>query len=156
MDTIEFGIVHSNVDDYLTTTIYINGYDLKDILGSIEINQVKKNDDQFMVGAYEGISPFIAFHTHNHFLKDTVNEYIYFDNRFVLLEYINSGIPGDHTIACNIDIYQDTVKWSNFKNFSILSESDFKYEELSFSFDRKQYEKAIEEMVTTEINTIYG
>lgn len=155
MDTISFALQHSNVEDYLTTSILVNGLELKDILAQIEVNQIKDKSDNFIVGAYEGISPFIAFHSHNHFLKNTINEYIYFGNRFSLLEYINTGIPGEHTVACQIEILKETVHWKNFKNFSIYLKEEFSYGDLVFEFDRNQYESAIERLSENEIKKLY-
>ena len=155
MDTISFDITNSVIDDYLTPSIFINGYDLKGILAAIEQRQIEAGENENFVGAYEGISPFIAFHSHDHFLKNTINEYHYYDNKFALLEYVNSGIPGDHTIACNIDILKDTVKWYNFQNYSLLMQKQFTYEGLSFTFHKKQYKEAITAITNTKIKELY-
>lgn len=154
MDKISFLI--SNSKDYLTTSIMINNINLIDILTQIEYKQLKNKKERLIIGAYEGISPFIAFHSHNHFLKNTISEYLYFDNRFTLLDYINTGIPGDHSVACNIDIHKKTIEWSNFKNFSILIENKLSYGKLNFIFERKQYERAINDFKSNEIKNLYS
>ncbi len=155
MDTITFQLINSKVEDYMTTGIRINQCDLRDILSSYEIEQVTDYEDYNMVGAYEGISAFIAFHLHRHFLKETVNEYLQSDNRYTLFEYAHSGIPGEHTVACHIHIYEDRVEWTNFINCSIFLKKCFAYPELKFCFDRQQYEKAIEEITINEIKRLY-
>ena len=155
MDAIAFKLMGSSVEDYLTTSILINQCDIRDILASYEIEQVSEYKDYDMVGAYEGVSAFIAFHMHKHFLKDTVSEYIQFENHITLLEYAHSGIPGEHTVACHIHIYEGMVEWTNFINCSIFLKKCFAYPELKFCFDRQQYEKAIEEITINEIKRLY-
>lgn len=155
MDTIAFKLVNSRVEDYMTASIIINNCDLRDLLASYEIEQVPEYRDYDMVGAYEGVSAFIAFHLHKHFLKSTVKEYRQFDDRFTLYEYAHSGIPGEHTVACNIDILEDKIEWTNFVNCSIFLKQCFEYPGLRFSFDRKQYERAIQEVTSNEIQKLY-
>ncbi|MEM8928635.1 MAG: hypothetical protein AAGC45_10560 [Bacteroidota bacterium] len=155
MDIISFQLADSVMEDYQTTTILINGFDLRNILVSYEIEQVEEYKDYNMVGAYEGISAFIAFHMHKHFLKDTVREYQQSDNRFTLFEYVHSGIPGEHTVACHINMYEDRVEWTDFINCSVFLKQCFQYPGLTFSFDRKQYEKAIHDITVNEINKLY-
>ena len=155
MDAIAFKLIGSSVEDYLTTSILINQCDIRDILASYEIEQVSEYKDYDMVGAYEGVSAFIAFHMHKHFLKDTVSEYIQFENHITLLEYAHSGIPGEHTVACQINLYEDTVEWTNFINCSIFLKQCFQYPDLTFRFDRKQYEQAIHYITVNEVNKRY-
>jgi len=156
MDTIAFNLAHSKVEDYLTTSISINNRDLREVLAGFEMEQVTQYKDFQMVGAYEGISAFIAFHLHKHFLKDTVNEYLQFDNRFTLYEYAHSGIPGEHTVACHINIYKARVEWTSFVNCSIFLEQCFQYPNLEFCFDRTQYEKALHDITVNEVNKLYS
>lgn len=156
MDTIAFRLVNSKVEDYMTTSIVINNCDLRDVLASYEIEQVSEYKDFDMVGAYEGVSAFIAFHLHRHFLKETIKEYKQFDNRFTLLEYAHSGIPREHTVACHINIYEDCVEWTNFVNCSVFLKQCFEYPGLKFCFDREQYEKAIHDIILNEVNKLYA
>ncbi|MFC5045603.1 hypothetical protein ACFSTE_18800 [Aquimarina hainanensis] len=156
MDTIHFDIQKSNIEDYLTTAIFVNNIDLKDILFQVEQSQIKDPSLINIAGAYEGISPYIAFHLKNHFLKDTIREYQYYGDRFTLMEYANTGIPGDHTITCQIDICKDVVEWSNFKNFDSLTAIEFDYSDIgSFRFERKQYEAAISTLCNNQIKELY-
>ena len=92
---------------------------------------------------------------HKHFLKDTIKEYTYLDNRYTLFECEHSGITGEHTVACQINFKEDIVEWSNFKSFSSILKDSFDYPDLKFHFDRSQYEKAIKEFVNTEIKSFY-
>ena len=155
MDSISFKLENSLIEDYRTTNIFINGCDLRNILVSYEIEQVEKYLDYNMVGAYEGVSAFIAFHLHQHFLKDTVKEYQQNNNRFTLFEYVHSGIPGEHSVACHINIYEDRVEWTDFINCSIFLKQCFQYPDLKFCFKRDQYETAIQDITVNEINKIY-
>ncbi|MEM8507297.1 MAG: hypothetical protein AAF717_05680 [Bacteroidota bacterium] len=156
MDLISFKLTDALIEDYITTTILINGCDLRNILVSYEIEQVTEYKDYNLVGAYEGISAFIAFHMHKHFLKETVSDYQQADNRFTLFEYVHSGIPGEHTVACRITIYEDRVEWTDFINCSVFLKQCFQYPELKFCFDRTQYEKAIHDITVNEVNKLYG
>ncbi|MEM6633440.1 MAG: hypothetical protein AAF694_27450 [Bacteroidota bacterium] len=155
MNTIQFSLTSSKIEDYLTTAIYIDGIDLKEILAYYEMGQIENRQLQSLVGAYEGISAFIAFHLNSHFLKDTIQEYIQSDYGYTLFEYAYSGIPGEHNVSCHINIHQDTVEWINFKNRSIFLKKCFQYQGLHFCFDRKQYEQAIEEVIENEVKPIY-
>lgn len=76
---------------------------------------------------YEGISFFIAFHNQNHFLCNTLNDYIYSGNRYALYDYGHSGIPGDHSLACRVSINADGIVWHDFKNFSKFIPFDLDY-----------------------------
>ncbi|MEM9143859.1 MAG: hypothetical protein AAGA86_12800, partial [Bacteroidota bacterium] len=117
---------------------------------------VTEYKDYNMVGAYEGLSAFIAFHMHKHFLKETVKEYQLSGNRFALLEYVHSGIPGEHTVACRINIYEDRVEWTDFINCSVFLKQCFQYPGLTFCFNRNQYESAIDDITVNEINKFYS
>ena len=156
MDSIAFELVNSKVEDYLTSSIKINNCDLRDILASFEIEQISDYQDYGMVGAYEGVSAFIAFHLHKHFLNQTVDEYTQEDNRITLFEYAHSGIPGEHTVACHINIQEDIVEWTDFLNCSIFLKKCFLYPNLKFRFDRKQYEQAIHEIKVNGTDKIYS
>lgn len=155
MDSISFNISKSRTQDHYTTSVIINGLDLVEILAQIEQRQINFMPDDYIVGAYEGVSPFIAFHLHNHFLKDTIHAYRYHKDHYSVLEYVNSGIPGEHTVACQIKIDKDKVFWSDFKNYSIHLSKSFNYDDVKFEFDRKQYELAIQNFQSNEIRRLY-
>ena len=104
MGIISFDIENSCLEDYLITKIYINSKGLREIIRSIEYKQLDHLSSNKPIAVYEGLSAFIEFYTHNHFCKETINEYRYQDNRFALFEYTHSGIPDDHTSAYKIDI----------------------------------------------------
>ncbi|MEM1320708.1 MAG: hypothetical protein AAGG75_10660 [Bacteroidota bacterium] len=156
MDTIAFDLSESRIGDHLTTNIYINNTDLRSIISAIEFRQLAGTKTAFINGAYEGISPFIAFHLHDHFYKKTINEYRYFDNRFAVYDYMYSGIPGDYTLACRIEINKHYVRWYDFKNFSELCPQNFDYGDLHFTFDALDYQQAISNLKKTKIQEIYA
>jgi len=142
-DEIKFGTVRSGLEDYLTTTIYLNGINLKNIIEKIEVEQLAKKGLQVQNGCYEGISFFIAFHYQNHFLCKTLNDYIYYNYQYTLYDYKYSGIPGDHSLTCKISINSEEVCWYNFKNFSKIIPFEIDYGGLEFCFCKKQYCEAI-------------
>ena len=77
IDSIEFGYTKSKLEDYMTTSITINGLDLKKKTQAIEHPQFAKKGICMENGCYEGISFFIAFDNQNHFLCRTLSDYIY-------------------------------------------------------------------------------
>ncbi|MEM6966829.1 MAG: hypothetical protein AAF573_18840 [Bacteroidota bacterium] len=155
MDNIHFSISTSRLEDYFITDIFVNGIDLRSIIAKIEQQQLQPIGYAQLSGAYEGISPFLAFHLHDHFNGKTVNEYLYYDFCFTLFNYMYSGVPGDHTLTCKIEITKDKVRWYDFKNFSKIYTGKIDYGELSFSFSAESYRAAIENLKKNEIQNMY-
>jgi hypothetical protein len=155
-DQIQFSLASSELEDYLTIDIVINGYDLKSIIASIESEQIHNMPLTIQAGAYEGISAFIAFHTHNHFYGETVSGYQQEGNRFTLFEYIHSGVPGEHTVTCEINFSGDEVTWKNFRNISSVIPEGFSYYDLEFRFNREEYLQAIHNFREEKINPVYS
>lgn len=155
-DQIQFRLASSELEDYLTTEIYVNGYDLKAIIASIESEQIHNSPLTIQAGAYEGISAFIAFHSHNHFFGETVSGYRQAGNRFTLYEYIHSGVPGEHTVACEINFSADEVTWKHFRNISSVYPEGFSYQDLAFRFNREEYRAAIENFRNEKVNPVYS
>ncbi|SEL98146.1 hypothetical protein SAMN05216436_10160 [bacterium A37T11] len=143
MDKIRFENVKSQLEDYLTAAIYINGVDLRIIIEKMEAEQLAKNGLYVRSGCYEGISSFIAFDNQNHFLCKTLTDYIYSNQRYALYDYKYSGIPGDHSLTCKISIGPKEVIWHDFKNFSKVISVELNYEDLAFRFCIDQYLDAI-------------
>ncbi|MEM9824559.1 MAG: hypothetical protein AAF985_25960 [Bacteroidota bacterium] len=142
-DEIAFSCVKSQIEDYMTTMIYINGIDLKSIIGAIESEQFAKKGLRLQNSSYEGICFFIAFHYQNHFLGKTLGDYIYDKERYTLFEYQYSGIPGDHSLTCKTSIKKEVVTWYDFKNYSKVIPFELDYGDLQFSFCINQYIDAI-------------
>mgnify|MGYP001328914243 CR=1 FL=1 len=145
MDKISFGLEKSEYGGHLTTSIFINGIDLRSLLRTTEYEQLRKCEDYStrMAAAYEGISPFIAFELQDHFNTNTLSEYKHHEKYYTLFEYCITSAPGDYTLACKIEKNKTTVRWYDFKNFSRLVPIDLEYK-VAFNFDRKKYEMAVE------------
>ena len=156
VDEIRFGCVRSQLEDYLTTAIYINGVDLRMIMEKIEAIQLIKYGLRTQNGFYEGISSFIAFDNQNHFLCKTLEDYIYSGERYTLYDYRYSGIPGDHSLACKISIGSKEVIWYDFKNFSKVIPFDLNYKDLKFRFCIDQYLDAINTARNNTVKSIYS
>ena len=156
MDTIRFGLVKSRLEDYMTTSIYINGIDLRQIISSIEYEQLLPLNRTSYTGVYEGISPLLAFSLNDHFCGETINEYLYYDCQYALFDYMYSGIPGDHTLTCKIEFKKDNVRWYDFKNFSKIYRGIIDYSDLSFSFDRSAYKAAVYDLKNNQLNHMYA
>ncbi|WP_108868543.1 hypothetical protein [Aquimarina aquimarini] len=142
-DKISFGSIKSELEDYMTTVIYLNGINFKNIIEEIEVKQFKQKGLHIQNGCYEGISFFIAFHNQNHFLCETLHDYIYQDQRYTLYDYKYSGIPGDHSLTCKISIGAKDIYWYDFKNFSKIIPFEINYKDLEFHFCKEQYCEAI-------------
>lgn len=143
MDTIVFGCCKSDLEDYLTTSILVNGYDLKVLIEGIEADQMADKGLTLQNGCYEGISHFIAFDNQNHFLRETLRDYMYPEERFTLYDYKYSGVPGDHSLTCKIAIGNTEVVWYDFKNYSKIISFEIDYSGLEFRFSKTQYCQAI-------------
>ncbi|MEM8965247.1 MAG: hypothetical protein AAGE93_02445 [Bacteroidota bacterium] len=143
LDEIGFGCLKSDLEDYLTTAIYINGTNLKEVIEELEKEQVAKKGLHIRNGCYEGVSFFIAFHNQNHFLGRTLPDYVYHDQQYTLYDYKYSGIPGDHSLTCKISIDAQEVVWHDFKNISRIIPFELDYGGLTFRFCREQYGEAI-------------
>ena len=155
-DVIEFGSIKSELEDYMTTSIYINGIDLKKKIEQIELPQFANRGINIKTSCYEGISFFIAFHNQNHFLCRTLSDYIYTDNRYTLYDYKCSGIPGDHSLACKISMNNDMFIWHDFKNFSKIIPFDLDYRGLEFHFSIDQYREAISLIRNNKAKNIFA
>lgn len=155
MDYINFDVSKSRLEDYATTDIYINDFDLRDIVADIEYNQLKSLGKENLCGAYEGISPFLAFHLHDHFHGKSVSDYIY-NSRYSLFDYRYSGIPGDHTLTCKIYDKGEKVIWTDFRNYSKIVNEDIDYGALRFEFAKDSYDRAIDFLKETKIRKMYS
>lgn len=155
-DQIEFACVKSEVEDYMTTCIAINGIDLKRIIAKTERGQLARKGVAIEGGCYEGISLFIAFHHQNHFLGKTLNDYIYPEERFAIYEYKYSGVPGDHSLTCKITFNSNEVIWHDFKNFSQINPIEINYSDLEFRFCLEQYQKAIDKIKYDKVVNIFA
>ncbi len=144
LDEIGFGCLKSELEDYMTTAIYVNGINLKEVIEEIEREQVAKRGLRIRNGCYEGVSFFIAFHHQNHFLGKTLNDYVYPDQQYTLYDYKYSGIPGDHSLTCKISVGSKEVTWHDFKNVSRIIPFELDYEGLTFRFCKDQYCNAID------------
>lgn len=142
-DEICFGSSTSNLENYLTTDIYINGVDLRQKIEVSEMIQLNNHGLRLLDGCYEGISYYIAFEYKNHFLGNTLDGYVYDDKRYTIYEYKCSGVPGDHSLTCKISMTSETVTWYDFKNYSKIVPFQFDYSGLEYCFSISQYIKAI-------------
>ena len=63
----------------------------------------------------------------NHFLRETLRDYIYLEERFTLYDYKYSGMPGDNSLMCKIAIGHTDVVWYDFKNYSKIIPFEMDY-----------------------------
>ena len=89
-------------------------------------------------------------------MKDTTDEYTHETLKITIFEYSNSGIPGDHSIACDINLMKNKVVWTGFKNFSNMSHQSFHYFDLTLEFDEDQYLAAIQKLLNSKVKELFA
>jgi hypothetical protein len=143
MDAIAFHTRTSNVEDYQVTDIYINGANLTNILYSFEYKFAEAEGQAGLAGQYEGLPPLMVLPPSPHFLGRPQEEaYLHPDGRITLMEYAQSGVPGDWTMCCYIHVGDQTVVWDGFCQ---TQRPHWDYSELGpFVFERTTYEEALE------------
>lgn len=145
MDTIYFEPSNSKIEDYRIVDIYINGINLIDIARQVEFKYTVMEGCPGLAGAYEGLPAIMTLPPSKHFLGQAHNAYSYPDNKAAVLEYAQSGIPGDWTLIAKITVSENAVTWSGFEQIK-RNGSDHNtkwYYELEFSFDLGQYSDAL-------------
>ena len=141
-DVIEFKTRYSNIEDYQVVDIYINGFNLIDIVKEIELPYASIEGTPELSGSYEGLPPVYCLPPEKHFWGIPSHpDYMYPDGKVALLEYGQSGIPKEWTIICNIDVDGEQVTWQNFEkpqrpgwNYKLLK---------GFHFELVQYRNAL-------------
>lgn len=141
MDHIDFRLRSSFVEDYLVTDILINGYLLQDMLLAIEAPLARREGQKSLAGAYEGLPPLMVLPPSQHFWGHPDPSYRH-GELTTILEYAYSGVPGDWTLACRIEVTGEGVEWSDFRQ---LKRPLWNYEELGpYRFDLSQYRDALQ------------
>lgn len=150
MNTLSLDIRHSDLEQYKVVNILIDNMPLAGMLYLYEKEPATYLQIPDLAGCYEGLPSVIVLEATQHFWGEALTEYCYDGERIALMDYAHSGIPGDYTIACNIEVHKEVVIWNRFKNFSTLFNTGQWNYSLAFCFDRKQYTDALEEALFTQ------
>ncbi len=114
MDDIKFRIRTSSIEDYQVVDIYLNGWNLIDLLYPVELPLAHDEGLSAMAGCYEGLPPLLSLPPHQHFWgKPSHADYQLGEQRIVLLENGQSGVPGEWSIACDVEVTGEHITWKN-------------------------------------------
>lgn len=140
---IDFDTELSRIEDYRVVSIFINGIHLADWLGNVEQEKARELGIPSLAGNYEGLPPLMVLPPSLHFLGEPLPDYRLDNGKTVLMEYGNSGVPGENSIAAEIICEEEMIGWRNFEKFSHLlpdAGRSWDYSGLGpFIFSREQY-----------------
>lgn len=140
MDQIEFIRRKSNVEDYQVLDIYLNGFNLLNIIEVEEQLLFPKNNISAVPGNYEGIPPLLALPPKQHFWGIADPCYQIAKGRVAVLENGRSGIPTEWTVSVEITVDGEKVTWQGFRQEQVgLLFSGIG----PFYFDLSQYNKQL-------------
>lgn len=142
MDTIAF----IDANDKSGTRILINGRELIDIVREIEQPFAEREGHPNLPGAYGYFGPMFVFSPARHFLGEPANDWTDGAGRIYVLS-CNCGIPECWPLSARIEITEDKIIWSNFRQRHRGPNSpqgEWRYDKLGpFTFDRQSYEQAL-------------
>ena len=145
-DQIHLQVCNSLIEDYKVVEVYINGFRFIDLVYNIEYPYSLLENREGMAGAYEGIPAIFALPPAQHFFGRPVKDYSYPEGKTALLEYAQSGIPGEWTLIARIKVADKTITWSEFEQVKRPRGNGqyWDYADLGeFNFERNQYTQAL-------------
>jgi hypothetical protein len=140
-DKIQFVSRMSRVEDYQVLDIFLNGFDIVQIIAAVEQRIFSIHRIQSPAGAYEGIPPLLSLPPKKHFWGIADECYQYDTGRVAILENGFSGVPQEWTISVEIVVDGEKVVWQNFRQEQMGL--DFK-EIAPFTFDLVEYRAVLE------------
>ena len=142
MDDIVFQTRTSSVEDYQVVDIYLNGWNLIDLLYPIEVPLTTDEGLTGLAGCYEGLPPLLSLPPQQHFWGIPAHDdYQFGQQRISLLENGQSGIPGEWSIACDVEVTGEHISW---KNLHKPQRPDWDYSSLgTFRFDLVHFRDAL-------------
>ncbi len=140
MDIIEFIPRRSIVEDYQVVDIYINGFNLINIISTEEQSLFPLLHVSAHPGQYEGIPPLLSLPPKQHFWGLAAECYQKSKSRVAVLENSKSGVPNEWTISVDIIVDGEKVEWRHFYHEQL----DIKFEGIpAFHFELVAYKKAL-------------
>jgi len=146
MDTIRFELKHPN-----EVAILINDRDLIEMLREVELPFATREGHPSMAGDYQGLSPAALFEDTRVWLGKARKGWNYAEGQIVLL-----GCPYVDVycwpMSVRVTLAEDRIIWSDFEQQqrdASTGEDQWTYEALGpFAFDRRQYMREVERMVS--------
>ncbi len=140
MDQIEFISRMSSVEDYQVVEIFINGFNLINIISTEEQSLFPLLHVSAYPGLYEGIPPLLSFPPKQHFWGIAEPPYKMSKKRVAVLESGRSGIPSEWTVSTEILVDGEKVVWQNFRQEQL----DLLFDSVGpFEFELVAYKKAL-------------
>lgn len=140
MDKIEFVPRKSIVEDYQVVDIFINGFNLINIISTEEQSLFPNLHISAYPGLYEGIPPLLSLPPKKHFWGIADTCYQIKNKRVAVLESSRTGIPSEWTISVEIEVDGEKVVWRNFRHEQL----GFFYDNIqTFEFELVAYKNAM-------------
>lgn len=147
-DIVQFRTRTSRVEDYQVVDIYLNGWNLIELLRNFEAPFAANEGQPSLAGMYEGLPPLMVLPPNRHFWGEPQKFYRY-GRRTALLEYGLSGVPGEWPFAAEIREEPERIVWENFaqlKRLADLPPQGWDYRDFGvFRFQKEQYRQALQQ-----------
>lgn len=130
----------STVEDYQVVDVFINGFNLINIISTEEQSLFPTLHISAYPGQYEGIPPLLSLPPKKLFWGIADKAYQISEKRVAVLESSRTGVPNEWTISVEIEVDGEKVVWKNFRHEQL----DFFYENIPpFKFELVAYKKAM-------------
>ena len=140
-DHIEFVPRLSNVEDYQVLDIYLNGFNLLNLVEVEERLLFPHQNISAVPGNYEGIPPLPALSPGKHYWGHAQECYQIAPRRVAVLENGKSGIPSVWTVSVQILVDGEKVTWQNFRQEQLA----LGFQNIGpFFFDLPAYHRALQ------------
>jgi len=116
VDNIEFIARLSGIEDYQVVDVFINGFNLINIISTEEQAIFPLNHISAYPGLYEGIPPLLSLFPKQHFWGKADQCYQIKNRRVAVLESSRTGVPGEWTVSAEIIVDGEKVVWQNFRH----------------------------------------
>src|SRR5262249_2980377 len=136
MDVVSVAVVRTS-----EVRLAVNGEDLIDLVRNVERPFAEADGQPSLAGSYRGLPSGAALPPSEHLLGNPHPDLTSGEKAYVL--GCTCGIAGCWPLLVRIQIHRDTVSWSDFEHG--FRSPRWRYEGLGpFTFDRAQYESALE------------
>ncbi len=129
-----------------TLRILIDDIDLVEIARKAESASLEAENSRKLAGSYSGRDLFDAPTMLDLLLGRGMREPIVDGGGGVPLLRCECGCPGCWDLVANIDVAQDTVRWSGFRQ---PHRPAWRYDGMVFEFEREQYDAALARLSNT-------
>ncbi len=115
MDKIEFITRMSSVGGYQVVDIFINGFNLINIISTEEQSIFPLSHVSAYPGTYEGVQSLHSLPPKQHFWGIANPAYQIADKRVAVLESGRTGVPSKWTVSVEILVNGEEVVWQKFR-----------------------------------------